>query len=530
MKRISVISFFCIFFVILNGFVCYAEDNENILLDARNKLVFSVLTDEDIENITENLYLPSRWEGTDVYWTSSNETLLNIDGETGIIKRPPHGDGRVCVVLSANMSCGNQTVTKNFMVRIKEMSIGRDVSSPLEKLRDDFDREFLSNQNILAIRNNLIFPNVSGTYMRVDYVSENPDVISSDGKVTRSLTEDKIVNFTVNFSYGYEITRLTYSVIVKAISTDEIESMLQEDLDWVVSKIRRENNLNRVEENISLPTTGPNNTKISYVSSNVDIMSNTGTVSLDDESHQISLVVTVNLRGKELSEMLEIKILPKNNYGSSNSGNGTSSSGSTNISGGNGNVVMHLDKLTYDTKSFPDVENSHWAAEAIRVLKDKGVVNGDEKGNFRPDDLLTREELVKMIVVATRVDLEISSVGFHFSDISASDWSFPYIIAAYKNGYINGRDDGSFGKSDYITRQDTSVIIHNVLRYRIPQMAKSGAGEFADISEISPYALTAVKELQQVGLVNGKSNNMFMPKDNLTRSEAATMIWRMLNK
>lgn len=537
MKRISVISIVLSLIMAFSSFVCYAEsvqDASAVLKTARNKLVFSVLSDEKISEVTKDLYLPAKWEGTSIYWTSNNETLLRVDGEKGVISRPPFGDGLACVVLSAHIGYQNQSVTKNFMVRISEAEIGRNCSASLAKVRNDFDKAFLSKQNLLAVRNNLIIPEVNADGITVTYVSENPDVISSEGVVTRDMQEDKIADFVVNFTYGYERTRLSYPIVVKAMSDNEVDTMLSEDLNWVMSNLQSNHKLDKLIENLSLSLTGPNGSQITYSSNNIEVLDNNGNINPSDSIQDVKLTITVTLRGQQLSGELNIKVLAQNSYdefagGSENSGGGIGGGGgSTSVSGGSGNVVMQLDKLGYNENLFNDVDNSHWATDAIRGLKDKGIVSGDGDGDFRPNDVLTREELVKMVILS--VNAFVTDGYVNFSDVPVNHWSYYYISSAFSQGLISGRGDGTFGLGCYITRQDAAVIIYNTLVQLGKHIDGDGNTAFADMASISNYATGAVSALEKMGLINGKGNNMYMPFDNLTRAEGAAMIWRMLQK
>ena len=47
---------------------------------------------------------------------------------------------------------------------------------------------------------------------------------------------------------------------------------------------------------------------------------------------------------------------------------------------------------------------------------------------------------------------------------------------------------------------------------------------FQDENKIADYAADAVKELQQAGLIDGKTSNIYAPIDYATRAESAKMI------
>ena len=53
-----------------------------------------------------------------------------------------------------------------------------------------------------------------------------------------------------------------------------------------------------------------------------------------------------------------------------------------------------------------------WAHEAIEYLAENDVINGDGNGNFLPDNNITREEFVKMIVLAFNIAESADSISF----------------------------------------------------------------------------------------------------------------------
>ena len=65
-------------------------------------------------------------------------------------------------------------------------------------------------------------------------------------------------------------------------------------------------------------------------------------------------------------------------------------------------TIYGLDLDTFannvEPSKFPDVPDSHWAKNFINAMKDCGIVQGDEKGNFNPEADITNEEIIKMLV------------------------------------------------------------------------------------------------------------------------------------
>lgn len=101
---------------------------------------------------------------------------------------------------------------------------------------------------------------------------------------------------------------------------------------------------------------------------------------------------------------------------------------------------------------FEDVDRSHWASGYINVVSSEGIVNGDGNGKFRPEDNVTYEEAIKMIVCALKFDVNIK--------VDPKDWSAGYIKVAQNKG-ITKNARGSKGKSS--TRGDVAVMIHGAM-------------------------------------------------------------------
>ena len=175
--------------------------------------------------------------------------------------------------------------------------------------------------------------------------------------------------------------------------------------------------------------------------------------------------------------------------------------------------------------TFSDISNVDWAKEAIETLADKGVLNGKGDGKFAPNDNVTREEFVKIIVVA--FDLEDAEASSDFADVSKDSWSYSFVASAAKLGIVSG-DGASFNPTSGISRQDMAVIIHRVFEHLGAEI-KGDAVSFDDDAEISEYAKAAVEALTAAGIINGMGDGTFAPSGTVTRAQAAKVVYGLLN-
>lgn len=105
-------------------------------------------------------------------------------------------------------------------------------------------------------------------------------------------------------------------------------------------------------------------------------------------------------------------------------------------------------------KSFNDTEN-HWAKDAIEKLAGLGAVSGYPDGSFKPDAPITRAEFVTMLVKA--LDLTAKGDVPAFKD-SAGHWASAGISIVAALGLVSGYSDGCFKPDSLITREEIAVI------------------------------------------------------------------------
>lgn len=189
-------------------------------------------------------------------------------------------------------------------------------------------------------------------------------------------------------------------------------------------------------------------------------------------------------------------------------------------SAGNG---ANGDKLKY---AFADLRDAEWAREAVYALSNKEIINGYADGDFKPNNNITREEFVKIIVCAFKLDSV--SMQNRFIDVPRGHWAEGCISSAFESGIVKGDESGAFGLGQNITRQDMAVIIYNALVLSGKAEAFESCEAFSDTESIADYALKAVNALKAYGISNGYTDGAFMPLNNATRAEAVQMIYKVM--
>ncbi len=201
-----------------------------------------------------------------------------------------------------------------------------------------------------------------------------------------------------------------------------------------------------------------------------------------------------------------------------------------NVTSGMSSSFVPLNPSVDSGEVFTDLGSVEWARVAITTLAQKGVINGKGNQKFAPLDKVTREEFVKMILVA--FDIETDPAELKFEDVDKNAWYYTYVAQAVSYGIINGISDTEFGTGKNITRQDAAVILSRAIEkdkfvelYTVDTNFK-----FNDIDKVSDYASSAVEALGKAKIFSGKENNMFDPFGQATRAEAAMILYNLLYK
>lgn len=177
-----------------------------------------------------------------------------------------------------------------------------------------------------------------------------------------------------------------------------------------------------------------------------------------------------------------------------------------------------------------DVGFNDWYHAAADFAVGSGILPANEDGKFQPEKAATRAEIVSALYRAngsrpgklTAKDLPFSDVPGYASYTQALCW-------AYELGIAGGRDDGTFGGSSSVTRQELAVML-----YRCDQLAgQAGASGslagFPDAGSVAGWAREAMTWAVGRGIIAGDAAGRLSPEGKVTRAETAQMLMRYIN-
>lgn len=186
--------------------------------------------------------------------------------------------------------------------------------------------------------------------------------------------------------------------------------------------------------------------------------------------------------------------------------------------------------LSVSAAGFKDVPDGYWAKGQIDYLVTKGIVAGYPDGTFKPAEAVTREQFAKMVCIAKGLK-EYKPATSTFKDVASSRWSFGFVEAAVKAGYIKGYTDGTFKPERSITREELAVLGVRVIGKETEANSIKESFVFAnDEDTISSWAVGAmtIAVRPKVQMLKWDELRNINPKKAATRAECAHAIYSML--
>ncbi len=198
----------------------------------------------------------------------------------------------------------------------------------------------------------------------------------------------------------------------------------------------------------------------------------------------------------------------------------------------------------------PPIPKASFNDTARDIYKDEieqavalGFIAGFKDQTFRPQDSLTREQLVSMVIGALGKvsDLQIQTpdvaTAQPYPDVARDRWSAAKIQWAQENKIVKGYEDGSFRPEKPVTRAELIAVLEgaakfvNIRRGKVPELNLQSTGtSFEDLS--GHWAQDKVQTMAgfcQVASPYNEVGSSFYPNNPSGRNYAAAATLRMHN-
>jgi len=174
---------------------------------------------------------------------------------------------------------------------------------------------------------------------------------------------------------------------------------------------------------------------------------------------------------------------------------------------------------------YADTQN-HWCNYSAERLYNEGIFKGIQIGDtnyFMPEESITRGEFLLYLNSILKKDVS-ADVPLPFADTKTiPKWQLPTVCAMYKAGIIHGNTEKEklyFNHDEKLSRLDCAIILNNVLGID-RQHSKT---DFYDSYLIPKYAISAVKNASDYGLIKGYEDGSFRPYIKITRGMLADIL------
>ncbi len=534
----------------------------------KDALTLGAITDEKANEITGdlNLYTEGKF-GSTITWSSSDPSVINP--ATGAVIRP---ESDKAVTLTATLKNGDKTEQVVFeLVVQRKMTVNNILIGSSVKIENGSSIEDIGNltdgnyntfiETLDAGKKPVITVNI-GSEKAISTVVLNglqgtvktAVEISTDGK---TWTEVGVVSGSGdqrNLSFlpvMAQYIRLSVKEMAagETVRISELEAAMNaSDADIVEAdkKLVKAFDEYNVTASAVLPTKGVFGSDITWKSSAPNVVSDKGEFTKPLFNTPFTMTAYLSY-GSAKGTSVEQHLAIGSGSGGSGGGGGGSVSGSSGGSGGKGGAVggsgalvslagtpsdnnPSIEPVNPNVNSvFADVAADNWAYDYIKTLKEAKVVNGDESGLFRPLSEITREEYLKLLVEALKIEVNTDAQN-SFADVNTGDWFAPYVGTAAAIGLVNGVTETQFGVGQTITRQDMAVMTKRALDLQGITLTAEKETVFADMGQIADYAAESVTELAAAEILNGDENGYFNPNASALREQAAKIICMVMQK
>lgn len=187
-------------------------------------------------------------------------------------------------------------------------------------------------------------------------------------------------------------------------------------------------------------------------------------------------------------------------------------------------------KFSENTKTLytiPKDVQKHWAKEAIGYCLSKDYFKDIVKGQkFEPEKQITRGEFIT--VLARFAGAKESNAKISFTDIDKNMYYAPFVAWAKENNITAGTGNGKFSPEKPISRAEMTTMLYRFLKsIKIDLKSLDKNIDFKDKDKIPSWAKEAIKEIVDLGILNGNDDKTFNPMGKFKRCQMAQIIYNL---
>ncbi|MEK7528471.1 MAG: S-layer homology domain-containing protein [Patescibacteria group bacterium] len=183
--------------------------------------------------------------------------------------------------------------------------------------------------------------------------------------------------------------------------------------------------------------------------------------------------------------------------------------------------------FSYDRFSDVDVESDYY--EILGFLAERNILGGYPDGTFKPDRLMSRVEVLRVLLDAAGVEVPDVSASetAGFSDVVPGQWYVKYVKAAKDKGIVSGYPDGTFGVTKTIKLGEALKMLFLANDIEVPDLPEDAILP-SDVKEnhwFAPYVYYANINLK---ILEADANGNVHPGEDLSRAHFSQFVFRLV--
>lgn len=188
-------------------------------------------------------------------------------------------------------------------------------------------------------------------------------------------------------------------------------------------------------------------------------------------------------------------------------------------------VLTCLFMLSFFTPLYAatDIKTTDWFYDSVNRLieDDRAIIVGYPDGSFRPQNKLTRDQFITMVVRAAGQEPG-----------NADDyWAQNYIDTAIELGFLETSDFTDY--TEQITREEMSMIIMRAVEHLEGQQALNDLEQVlqvvSDSDDFTYKYKNYIIQTYKLGIITGYTDDTFRPQGVLSRAEASAVLVRLID-
>ena len=176
--------------------------------------------------------------------------------------------------------------------------------------------------------------------------------------------------------------------------------------------------------------------------------------------------------------------------------------------------------------AFQDVRPGDWCYDAVRYVFEAGLMNGTSATAFTPNASTTRGQIVAILY---RLEGSPVTGANQFSDVAPGAYYAAAVSWASGSGIVNGYSDGTFRPNNLITREQMAAFLYRYASRKGRDVSgRAELSAFADAGQIASYAVEPLSWAVAAGLINGVAAGSLSPGGNASRAQVAVILSRFV--